>query len=355
MLALVIRLVVTVLVAGLLALPAAATAAPTDGRADGRATDVVSHKVVFEVENANFTSVPCLADNASYRLRGRLVGPRTHVLGANIPRLNVLVHDMSTGSWFWNLSRHPRYDYATRLAHRGETSLVLDRLGYDRSPLADGNATCLGAQAEMLHQVVQHARSGRYAYRDSSDATPGAHHVVTHGHSVGAAIAQLEAATYDDVDGLVLMSWSDSGASRRAVDEASRQSTLCLQGRDYTRFGRTGRDYREMHFATAPRAVRRTASSLRNPDPCGDTLSLSQTASTAHVTNRDIEAPVLLLFGSRDALNRDDATEQQAQAYPSSERVTLHVVEGAGNALPLELTAPRTRRLVAGWLCRLGC
>ena len=78
----------------------------------------------------------------------------------------MLVHDLGTGGWFWNLRTHPAYDCATRLAERGETSLVLDRLGYGASRLADGNATCLGAQVDMLHQVVQHLVSGQYRWTD---------------------------------------------------------------------------------------------------------------------------------------------------------------------------------------------
>lgn len=345
------RIVVTGLVAGLLAaLPSGSPAVAAD-----QASDVVSRDVVFKVENVNNTDVACPADGKTYRLRGELVGPRAEVLSADIPRINVLVHDMATGSWFWNLRSRPSYDYATKLARRGETSLVLDRLGYDASPLDDGNATCLGAQADMLHQVVQHLRSGRYDFGDGSATTPAAQQVVVHGHSAGAAIAQIEAATFDDVHGLVLMSWSDSGASARAVDEASQQSATCLGGQDYASYGGTRREFRRLFFASAPADVQRAAASRRNPGPCGDALSLAQLEVASVVTTRQIEAPVLLLFGSKDALNRDDAAEQQAAALSSSVRVVTHVVPGAGNALVLEESAPQTRRKVSRWLCSLGC
>ena len=215
-----VRLVLTAVLAGVLATllsgpPAAAS--PNEARP----RQVVERAVVFEVSNVNSTSVACVADGETYQLRGRLVGPRNEVLGADADRVNVLVHDTATGGWFWNLRQHPRYDYATQLARRGETSLVLDRLGYDRSPLADGNATCLGAQADMLHQVVQHLRSAKYAFANSDARAPSAQRVVLHGHSLGASIAQVEAATYDDVDALVVMSWADNGPSQFAVDAAS--------------------------------------------------------------------------------------------------------------------------------------
>ena len=117
---------------------------------------VISRDVVFTLTNHNDTSVPCLADGEDHTVAARLVGPREEVLGhAGSTRIHVLVHDAGTGGWFWNLQGQRRYDYAGRLAKRGETSLILDRLGFDASPLADGRATCLGAQATMLHQVVQ--------------------------------------------------------------------------------------------------------------------------------------------------------------------------------------------------------
>ncbi|MFC4783731.1 alpha/beta fold hydrolase [Nocardioides sp. MAHUQ-72] len=342
----------TSLVASVLVATTLTTLSPTPAAADPGG-EVVSRAVTIDVENTNGTSVACLPDNKSYALHARLVGPRREVLGANVPRINVLVHDLATGSWFWHLTRRPAYDYAGRLAAAGETSLVVDRLGYGASRLPEGDATCLGAQADMLHQVVQHLRSGSYRFRDSARATPAVHHVVLHGHSVGAAIAQVEAATFDDVDGLVLMSWTDSGPSSRAVDEASRQSTACLRGQDYVRFGQSRRDYRSLLFRTAPSRVQRTALAHRDENPCGDALSLAQMVTTSTLTAGRVEAPVLLLFGGRDALNRDGATQQQRQAYSSSVAVSSRTIAGAGSALPLERSAPRTRATVLRWLDRL--
>ena len=302
---------------------------------------MISRKVVFEVRNVNGTGVACLPDSDSYRLRGRMVGPRAEVNSADADRINALVHDGTTGSWFWNLRRHPTYDYATQLARRGETSVVLDRLGYGRSPLADGNATCLGAQADMLHQVVQHLRSGKYRFPGHDRSAPHAQRVVVHGHALGASIAQVEAGTYDDVDGLVLMSWSDSGPSQLALDAASRQSARCLEGADYAPLLTSARSFRRALFATAPRAVQASSAGLRAPGPCGDVQSYSANQVASGLAAAEVEAPVLLLFGARDALSGEGAAERQADAYPTSVSVTTHVVRRAGSALPArEVSAP---------------
>ncbi|WP_140404169.1 MULTISPECIES: alpha/beta hydrolase [unclassified Nocardioides] len=342
--------VLTALLGALLAAPPPPAAAAGAATAAGARATVVAREVVFELENTNATSVLCVPDNQSYEVRGRLVGPRPAVLGHSGPiRINVLVHDLAAGSWFWSLPGHPAYDYARQLARRGETSLVLDRLGYGASPLANGDATCLGAQADMLHQVVQHVRSGRYTFAEpDGDTTPAAAHVVTHGHSVGAAIAQIEAATFDDVDGLVLMSWTDRGATSLATRTAARQSAACLSGPDYAPLTRTGADYRKLMFASAPSGVQRTAARLRVDDPCGDVSSLSPMLVASNLAATQVDAPVLLLYGAEDALNRPAAREQQAAAYPTP--VTTRTFAGAGSALPLERSADKVRAAVLRWL-----
>lgn len=315
------------------------------------ATDVVRRAVVFDVQNTNESSVACRADGTSVELRGTLVGPRAAVYGRDGGgRINVLVHDVGTGGWFWQL-RRDGYDYAGALARRGELSLVLDRLGYDRSPLADGNATCLGAQADMLHQVIQRLYAGNYRYATDVPANPpNALHVVVHGHGVGAAIAQIEAADHDDVDGLVLMSWSDTEASQRAVEEAGRQTRECLAGADYASYGATAADFTQLLFADALPAVRRAAADQRNDVPCGDVTSLAPMLAAAATTTSRIQAPVLLLFGSEDALNRPGAAQRQADRFTGSTSVTHRTFAGVGSALPLERKAPQVRATVERWL-----
>ncbi len=336
----------TALVAALVAAPltpppAAAAARP----------GVVSRGVVFDVSNTNTTAVACVPDGQSYPLRARLVGPRAALDGvAGSTRINVLVHDLGTGGWFWRLPGHRAYDYARQLARHGEVSLVLDRLGYGASRLADGNATCLGAQAEILHQVVQHLTSGRYDFTDPAyGATPAASHVVLHGHGVGAALAQIEAGTFDDVAGLVLMSWTDQGASSLAVRTAARQSRDCA-GTDYAPFAPTRAAFRDFLFTSAPAGVQRAAAARQSEDPCGDVGSLSPMLLAANLAAGKVDAPVLLLYGARDKLNRADARDAQAASYPT--RVTSRTFARTGNALPLERSAPKVRRTVLRWLDR---
>ncbi|GEP38994.1 hypothetical protein NPS01_26570 [Nocardioides psychrotolerans] len=330
---------------------APATATATAPAADGRRHQVISRTVAFDLTNTGNSLLSCPADNQVYPVRARLVGPRQKVLGyAGSTRMNVLVHDAGTGGWFWNLRQHPAYDYATQLGREGELSLVLDRLGYDSSPLANGRSTCLDAQANMLHQVVQHLYAGIYDFTQGGFSPPHASSVVVHGHGTGGAIAQLEAARHDDVDGLVLMSWAGSNASQLAVDQARQQTSACLTGPGYASYGASKAAFQRLLFASAPAAVRRNALSQRNSTPCGDVTSLPSTLLSSVLTAGQVEAPVLLMAGSKDARIRREATQDTAASFRSSTKVTTRIIAGAGSALPLERSAPKTRAAVLRWL-----
>ena len=288
-----------------------------------------------------------MPDNQSYTLRGRLVGPTRDLdgLGGTL-RVNVLVHDIGTGGWFWRMPGSPAFNYAGQLAEQGETSLVLDRLGYGASPLQDGDATCLGAQADMLHQVVQQLRSGTYEYVHPADGSvPNAAHVVTHGHGFGGAIAQLEAATFDDVDGLVLMAWADSGPTPFAVRHAIAQARGCRTS-DYAPFTQSAADFSDVFFATAKPEVQRPAARRRSQDPCGDIASISGLGMGAGASQVDV--PVLLLYGGKDKLIQPSARETQAESYRT--RTTMRVFGKAGSSLPLEMQAAKVRATVLHWL-----
>lgn len=345
----------TALTAALLAAPGApgASAAPaavvppaTKAAAQQRPIRVASREISFGVVNNNETSVACLTDDARpHVVRARLVGPARVVEGrGGVETFHVLVHDAGTGGWFWNLRGRGvarSYDYATELARRGETSVVLDRLGYDRSPLRNGGATCLGAQATMLNQVVQHLYAGNYGVRGGGrhPASPAASHIVLHGHGTGATIARLEAAEFDDVQALVLMSPPSTSPSALALQTLQQQATVCLGGAGFAAYGATPRAFRRLLFASAPAAVQRAAAARRNSTPCGDVASVLP-AVLASQGGR-VEVPTLVLSGGADTRRGGDGIT----ATPAA-RVVRRSFAGAGSALPLERQAPAVRRAV---------
>jgi pimeloyl-ACP methyl ester carboxylesterase len=336
-------LVLGALAATLLAGPGQAAgpgSATTGERADRR---VVTREISFDVANRNSTSVLCLPgpDNRSHVVRAKLIGPAQVLQGhGGVETFHVLVHDAGTGGWFWNLHGEgvpASQDYATELARQGETVVVLDRLGYDRSPLSSG-ATCLGAQATMLSRVVQALYAGVYTMPGAGASVPHASHVVLHGHGTGATIARLESTTYKDVQALVLMSPATSNPSSLALQAVRTQGSTCLGGARSAPYGASNADFRRLLFASATSAVQKAASRLRNPTPCGDVASTAAAVLTAD--SHPVEVPTLVLTGSKDVRGGD--TVKAA----SGTRLVRRSYAGAGSALPLEKQAPAVRRTV---------
>lgn len=334
----------------------APSAAETTGTFVAPRRLVRTREVSFRVVNTNSTALPCTADGQEYTLTGRLVGLGRELRREELYRVLVHVHDLGTGRWFWDLRREPRTSHAVGMARRGHVSLVLDRLGYGSDGLDDGMGTCFGAQADIVHQVVQQLRSGDY--RTAGRPSTPAGHAVLVGHGLGAAVAQLEAATFNDVAGLVQMSWSDTGAAPTRLEDVLAQGQACATGGDdgsrpgfAFHGGPDPQPYLDSLFASASQAVRDAAVARRNADPCGDALSIPGLVALNNVQAHLVNPPVLLLYGDQDARNAPGAQESHEASFTEAITVTRAVVEGAGNALPLEAQAPQLRDVLSRWIC----
>ena len=308
----------------------------------GAATEPVS----FSVENVNRSALPCNADGRTYTLRGRIVGPPERLRSADTATL--FLHEFSFGAFFWSFDAVPGYDFSADLARRGHVSVVIDRLGYDGSDRPPGLDTCLGAQADMARQVVAQLKR-RFA------------RVVLAGHSVGAAVAELAAHSFEDVGiaGLVTMGWADQGFSDRTIQQSFDQGARCTAGGEpaddggppaYAYFGHTPEEFQGNVFASAEPSVVAAATALRNRDPCGDVASLTPAGVVNGQRLSRIAVPVLLLFGGSDAVFTPEAPAEQSRAFSGSDDVRLETFEGAGHALALERQAPQVRATLAAWL-----
>lgn len=343
-------------IAVLAAVMFAAVALPS---AAGAAERVVSVPVAFPVQNVNGSALPCPTDGAAYTLRGRIVAPEKALRpGRRELAATLYLHEYSFGKFFWNLSQLPAFDYATQQAQAGHVSVVVDRLGYDDSDHpAQGTMTCVGAHADMARQMVAQLRSGEY----EGAATPAFDRVVLAGHSVGAAAAELAASSFDDmrIDGLIVFAWADSGFSQRTAEQSLAQGLVCTTGGEqhedgqatgYAYYGQTEQDFQQNVFNSATPAVVDLVTSLRNRDPCGDAASLTPATGVNSSKNGEIDVPILLLFGEKDAVFQPGAGEAQRDSYTSSPGVAYHSFADAGHALTFESAAPQVRATVDEWL-----
>ncbi len=341
-------------------LPMVATAflglLPATGASAG-SMQQVNEPVSFTVTNANASQVPCAAGGASYTVSGHLVAPVE--AGGSLPAtVTLYLHGLGFGEFFWDFTAVPGYDYAGGMASLGHASLVIDRVGYGASGHPPGTLSCVGAQATVAHQIVQDLRTG--AYRLSGSPTGVAFsRVVLAGHSAGGAIAEVEASSFRDVDGLIVMAYADAGGTQRASHEFAAAGQDCAQGGQpagpgqpggYAPFGQTPADFQaDMFFSADPRVVQ-SVTLARHLDPCGDDNSIPQTIAHNLAGLGDVTVPVLLVYGANDALFQPPGTTEQHLLFTGSTDVTTQVLDGTGHALAFERSRLQLRRLVAGWL-----
>ena len=302
---------------------------------------VVDRPVAFEVRNVNRTDDPCHGDGRRYTVRGRLIGPPGR------RAVTVYLHGSILGQRTWRFRAVDGYDYARRQARAGHVSLIYDGLGYGRSDVPNGADVCGGTEADVAHQVVQRMRDR------------GFRRVALFGFSFGGYAAELEAHTFRDVDALGVESWSDHltedfvRATAPGVEDCANGGRRKRPGaaRGYRWFFHR-RDERTM-LARARPGMPAALYRAHERDPCG----LASSAAGIRDQGRrlaTIGVPVLLVYGTRDALFRKRSRDAQRDDFTGTDDLRYKLIGGAGHFLTLERRAPAFRALVRRWLRHRG-
>lgn len=123
--------------------------------------------------------------------------------------IQILVHGGSYDHRYWDpdFDKKDDHSYVKYITKHGYATLNIDRVGSGRSSRpADPSTLNFGAAAFTIHQIVQKLRQGTL---DSIRfGTIQSNTIVLVGFSFGAMIATVEASTYNDVDALILQSYS---------------------------------------------------------------------------------------------------------------------------------------------------
>jgi pimeloyl-ACP methyl ester carboxylesterase len=338
----------------------AATPSLAEARSTGRSgstaegtVKVLRRAVTFQVHNVDRSALPCTSDGAAYEVKGHLVEPVT----SRSPRSATLyLHGLGSGELVWSLQGAPRYDYATALARAGHASVVVDRLGYGASGHPPGTQVCLGADADVAHQIVLQLRSGDYTF-EGGDA-PRFDRVALAGLDIGGLIANLEAFSFGGIDGLAVFGHTPQ-VSRRTFEQFYANRELCEAGGEpatyggpggYAYFGASLAEFRATVFHSVEPAVFKLAAQLRGRDPCGETASIIDALVLELKSLSRVTAPVLLVCGRQDGTTPEFACPFFKRRYTGSRDVSLAFIRNAGHALPLERGAPAFRRRVSRWL-----
>jgi pimeloyl-ACP methyl ester carboxylesterase len=253
----------------------------------------------------------------------------------------------------------PGYDFARDLAALGHTSVVIDRVGYGKTrPYpADGRSVCMGAQADMLHQVVDELRTGRYTVVGSSGPHPRAFaRVAIAGYSLGGLVDEIEAASFRDASSLVTIGWAEQGFTSYA---AATPYVLahCKPGLAKPPSGRVGY-FRTVAASKVPLLVSPQADPRVRPlfakneelDACGQFLSAGQWfGGLAKPALRRVGIPVLVVYGDYDVLYGPAAWPAQLAHFTGTRDRTLVGIPD-GQMLMLDHHASLTRHVIADWL-----
>lgn len=332
------------------------------GHGERRPMAVVQRSVSFKVRNVNRSKIRCAADGKTYTVRGHVTGPKSAF--EHPGAVTLFLHGLSYGEFFGNFEAQPGYNFARKQARAGHVTATVDRLGYDSSDKPVGTGICFGSRADIAHQIVLQLRSGHYRSDERHDRSSAFSKVVLAGHSVGAIIAQAEAYSFGDIDGLMVLSYSDTTVSAAAQKALKVAVAQCKAGGErsggttgpggYVYFGAaTPQQFIAAHFFTPnadPSVVRATAK-MRNRDPCGDITSYNKAVVADFDNLYRIHVPVLVLIGTKDAIYPTRAADQASLLTGSHDVTTVNIAR-TGHALTLHYSRNEFSDAVSRWLSR---
>lgn len=258
--------------------------------------------------------------------------------------------------WDWPYQPH-LYSYVKHATAAGYAVLNLDRIGTGRSDHPPAAELTIASNAHVVHQIVEALRGGNRVVRSFGRIR--AERVVLVGHSLGSLIAIHAAATYGDVDGVVLTGITHT------VTPALGDLQLYPASLD-PRFADL--NLPEGYLTTVPggRAI------FYNPpffDPqvlaldeaTKETVTVNElgTAPLALGLSNEVHVPVLVVVGDNDpafcnppTCSASGTLDIEPSFYPADACAQAVSIPGAGHDLNLHYQAPLTYGVVLHWIDR---
>jgi pimeloyl-ACP methyl ester carboxylesterase len=149
-----------------------------------------------------FPHIPVALQGVGYHVWGELCATHDELSpSSGTATVQLLLHGATYGHVYWDLSSNPingvSYSYARAEAAAGYPTFVLDRIGIDNSDHPPGALVDGLTNAAVVHQIVQGLKNGSITGTSFGK-------VILIGHSLGSTIAWIEAATYQDVAGVII-------------------------------------------------------------------------------------------------------------------------------------------------------
>jgi len=284
-------------------------------------------------------------DAAHYKIAGSLCG------ADKSDTLLITLHGATYNHLYWDWPQDPKtYSFIQNMP-ANVSILNIDRLGVGTSDHPFSDKVTGPAQARAVHEIVGSMRAeGGYTT------------IVLVGHSLGSGIAELEAATYYDVDGIILTGFmhglaAGGGQVPAALYPAAFDPLFVSLGLDFG-YLTTKPGTRSMtafyNPAIADPAVIAFDDEHKDVVALPDIMSFVGLIFDPTVSQR-VDGPVLSLQGQYDAGFCDLPDCPQAALEPAAwspaAQLELHVIPNAGHDIHLHAATAKTEfKYVSKWL-----
>lgn len=256
------------------------------------------------------------------------------------PTVQVLLAGATYNRAYWDFRYQPdTYSYVRRATAAGYTTLALDRPGTGASSHPAGPLLTNASEASAVHQVINALRLGKLGSAFTR--------VLLAGHSYGSVVAWHEAATYADVDALLITGMAHEVQPAAAIPVATSLVPASLDPTYLaTRPGTRQVFWHGPHDDPAVIAADEAAKDTVTTSELADTLVAQGSSTTAEIT-----VPVLAAEGQQD-LAYAAALPHEAAHYPKT-CVETYELPDAGHDLNLAPHAPDWFAHALAWADRV--
>ncbi|MGM1065214.1 alpha/beta hydrolase [Saccharothrix sp. Mg75] len=299
--------------------------------------------------------VPVTVAGTGQSMAGTLCAPT----GAST--VQVLIPGGTYNRSYWDVAYEPgTRSYRRAMNGAGIATLAVDRLGTGRSSKPLSALVTATTQAQAVHQVIRTLR-------------PRFSRVVVGGHSIGAAMALVEAGLHRDVDGVLVTGFTHrmnlitvlpvlAGMIPAALDPVLRREHGLDLG--YLTTG-AGKRYGSFHVpgALVPGAIDfdESTKDVFATTEAVDTIVLNNVVSPF---TRLVDAPVMVVVGDdnhfcglplgSDCSSGEALRASEAPYFSPAARLSAFVLHGYGHSINYAPNAPDYHRAVVEWTRGLG-
>lgn len=286
---------------------------------------------------------------AQYRLAGWLCRPARPAT-----TVQLLIPGLTYTHRYWT-GPDQRTDYTAAALAAGDAVYLLDRISTGASDRPPADQVTTTTEATVTHQTVRALRDGTLGRFTR---------VVSVGHSYGSVIAMAEAATYHDVDALVLTGLLHD----IRIDAMTRFTTDLYPAAADPKFTDTAPPdgylttrpgSRAGYFLEPRTAVRGAAGWDEQTKTTATTGELTFTPDDELAYSRAITVPVLFVMGQTDTLfcgtgqpctTPADICQREHTAFPPGTPLAAATIPRTGHSINLHRTAPLAFTAITTWL-----